>query len=354
MSGLPARVALCIFGLLCALLAFAVGTVGATTEGAEPGALARCALQLALLPLLAAGFAGWRVSAFARELAALSAHAREPLLHALPTPRFHESAGLFDTIAALTNRTGADQQAQAGIRQRFSAAQMLRARFIAAMGHDLRSPLNAMLGFADLLALSRPADWHAAQHTNLEIIRQRARDLLALIDAMVDWAKLEARELPLELGNTDVQQVLQQAVELAEQRSGSRGLRVRTELASELGQVRADRKHLTQALLGLMDHAARSDDGPTITLRARVVNGDTGKTLRVELFDPALEFREEDRLHLFEAFRPSFAPTGKRIAGLSLGTAIARALVREQGGDVWFESRPERGTTFVLTLPATC
>jgi signal transduction histidine kinase len=71
----------------------------------------------------------------------------------------------------------------------------------------------------------------------------------------------------------------------------------------------------------------------------------------LELIDPQLEIREPDRPNLFRAFRVSFAPSGRRIGGLGLGPATARALIRAQGGDVWFESRPERGTTFVVALP---
>jgi signal transduction histidine kinase len=73
--------------------------------------------------------------------------------------------------------------------------------------------------------------------------------------------------------------------------------------------------------------------------------------LRLEIFDPGLEIRAEDHTAVFDAFRPSHAPTGQRIAGLQLGTSVARSLMRAHGGDVSFESRPGRGTTFVATLP---
>ncbi|HEY2736351.1 MAG TPA: ATP-binding protein, partial [Polyangiales bacterium] len=74
-------------------------------------------------------------------------------------------------------------------------------------------------------------------------------------------------------------------------------------------------------------------------------------SLSIEVLDPGLSIREQDHASLFAAFRPSHAPTGQRIAGLQLGTSVARALLRAHGGDVWFESRPGRGTTFVATLP---
>jgi K+-sensing histidine kinase KdpD len=118
-----------------------------------------------------------------------------------------------------------------------------------------------------------------------------------------------------------------------------------------LPRVFADEGRVVQSLLGLMDNAARSDSSPMLSIKVSRARAST-RQVAVEITDPQLEIREADREHMFHAFRPSFAPSGRRIAGLSLGTAMARALMRAQGGDVWFEGRPERGTTFVLTLPA--
>jgi signal transduction histidine kinase len=251
----------------------------------------------------------------------------------------------------LRGPAGAFQTAAKGTLQK--DVHTLRVQWLAAMGHDLRSPLNAMLGFADLVAIDPHAQLSAAQTSSLEIVRERARDLLALIDDMVDWAKLAGDELKLSFEKLDARELIERAVEDARQRSGARELVVLIEAEPELGRVFVDARRSAQALVALMDHGVRSPEGGLIVLYARREEDDDGKPqLLIEVHDASLEIRESDREHLFTAFRPSFAPTGKRIAGLSLGTAIARALVRAQGGDVWFASRPERGTTFAVSLPS--
>jgi signal transduction histidine kinase len=220
------------------------------------------------------------------------------------------------------------------------------------MGHDLRSPLNSMVGFADLLAVDPQLRWSEQQARSLEVLRERARDLLTLINNMVDWARLQAGELTLAPVPVAAGEVLARTFELAKARSGARGLRLHFQAGPGLGVLLVDEGRFVQALLGLMDHATRSEAGPTLSVRAGRVAASTGapEHVRIELDDPLLEVREADRAHLFEAFRPSFAPSGQRIAGLSLGTAIARALLRAQGGDVWFESLPGQGTKFVVTV----
>jgi signal transduction histidine kinase len=225
--------------------------------------------------------------------------------------------------------------------------------YLAAMGHDLRTPLNAILGFADLLTLRSQSPWSEPQRKSLEIIRERARDLTALVDDMIDWAKLEAGELSLHWMEQPVLSLIERVVETATQRSGARGLCVDLDLAPDLGSVRVDDVRFVQALVGLLDHAVRSNPAPRVKLSARRVDGaEPGKSrLRIEIIDPSLLVREQDHAALFAAFRPSHAPTGQRIAGLQLGTSVARALLRAHGGDVWFESRPGRGTTFVAELP---
>jgi len=228
-----------------------------------------------------------------------------------------------------------------------SADVALALAYIAAMSHDLRTPLNAILGFADLLSMDKREAWSAAQRRSLDIVRERALDLAAMVDDMIDWAKLEAGELELRRELTEIGPILERALAAATERSGARGLSLslHNETADE-GKVWADASRCVQALLGLLDHAIRA---PGREVQVRVQR--TAAHVQIEIEDPGLEIREEDHTGVFDAFRPSYAPTGQRIAGLQLGPSVARSLLRAHGGDVWFESRPGRGTTFTATLP---
>jgi signal transduction histidine kinase len=227
----------------------------------------------------------------------------------------------------------------------------LAVRYLAASGHDLRTPLNAILGFSDLVAMHPHEQWSEAQHRSLSIVRERARDLASMVDDMIDWAKLELGDLRLSQKQHDCRELIERAVSLAVERSGARGLRVEVEVEPALGQLYVDADRFVQALLGLMDHAVRAMPGPTVRVHAL---RDPKGGARFEVIDSGLEIRSQDQAHIFAAFRPSFAPTGQRVAGLHLGTSLSRALIRAHGGDVWFESRPDQGTTFVASLPDVC
>ena len=231
----------------------------------------------------------------------------------------------------------------------------LRARFVASMGHDLRGPLNTILGFAELLVMEQHDAVAPEQRPAVDHIRQSAQDLLSLLDNTLDWARIEARQLVLDPTELLLDEALEEACAQAAVRAGARQLSIvfGGERHAAL-RVRADRTRLVQALLGLLDHAVRTDGNPPVTVRAEVMT-DTGSggssRARVTLLDPGLRVRDEDHAGFFEAFRPSFEPSGRRVPGLGVGPAVARALIRAHGGDVWFTSDPERGTTFTFELP---
>jgi len=220
--------------------------------------------------------------------------------------------------------------------------------YIAAMSHDLRTPLNAILGFSDLLSLDKRRAWAPPQQRSFLIVHERALDLAALVDDMIDWAKLEAGELTLKLEPVRVSALVEQAHSAALQRSGARGLQLSVHVPAEVDVlVQADPARCVQALLGLLDHAIRSNPGPSVQIRVQR----RAAHVHIVVEDAGLQIRPEDQQGVFDAFRPSYAPTGQRIAGLQLGPAVARSLLRAHGGDVWFESRLGRGTTFTAALP---
>lgn len=223
-----------------------------------------------------------------------------------------------------------------------------RLRFVASMGHDLRSPLNSMLGFADLLQMTAgPQD--AGQADSVEIIRQRTRDLLVVIDDMLLWARLESGGLRMRPEAVGVRELMDQAAAVARERSGGRGLSVRCDYPNGRPQAHADAERVVQALVALMHDAIRSPNPVEVDLSARQV----GDAIVVDVHDPALLIRSADRADFFEAFRPSFAPSGQRVAGLGVGVACARAFIRAHGGELSLQTAEGEGTTFTMQLPVS-
>jgi signal transduction histidine kinase len=272
----------------------------------------------------------------------------------LPTPRVGEMAELFEAIALLRERSFELEALEGETRRLVEDAERMRVAFVAAMGHDLRGPLNAIVGFADLLVMAGEDEVGGEQKQSVAIIRRSAQDLLFLLDQILDWARFEAGRISLERAPVELAQLLPQVAREAEQRSDDRGMRARVHVADGLPTLSLDPLRIGQALHGLLDHAARAPSGPQVELRAwHSGDGEDSHAagVRLSVRDPGLSIRQADHDTFFEAFRPSYAPGGKRIAGLGLGPALARVLVRAHGGDVWFESRPDTGTTFTIALP---
>ncbi|MFI5308016.1 MAG: sensor histidine kinase [Polyangiales bacterium] len=270
-----------------------------------------------------------------------------------------ESSALLAGLALLQARSAELEAVERDARRAIEEAERLRVSFVAAMGHDLRGPLNSVMGFADLLVMPEQDPVGPLQRGSVDLIRRSAQDLLVVIEQILDWAKLEAGQLVLSKREVSPQELIAEAVKTAVARSADRGLVVEHDVAAELPALNADARRLSQALLALMDHATRAPSQPRVTLRVRVAPAERAsdghaagaRCLRIELRDPQLEVREADQGEFFEAFRPSYAPSGRRVSGLGLGPALARALIRAHGGQVWFESHADTGTTFIAELP---
>jgi signal transduction histidine kinase len=220
------------------------------------------------------------------------------------------------------------------------------------MGHDLRAPLNAIVGFADLMAMDEVAPVTGSQRQSVDIVRRSAQDLLVLLDQILDWARLEAGRIALLPREHPPGALVAAAIDEARRRSADRGLAVHCDLPADLPAITVDADRFVEALLGLLDHASRTANAPDVLVSARLAQlSPQERALCIEVHDPALRIRAADHGTFFEPFRPSFAPSGRRIAGLGLGPALARALIRAHGGDVWFASDAHKGTTFHLRLP---
>ena len=351
MNGIAQR---CAQAVLLALIFDALGlALLALLLGVTPDAgfwLGALAVTLAggALAVLAAG--GLRIDLQAVRAFAAQRESEPP--SPLPAARASETEPLLSGLAELRASFVALDSAQRRARREIEEAERLRASFLAAMAHDLRGPLNAVIGFADMLVIEGLDAVSAEQRPSVDLIRRSACDLLVLLDQILEWAKCEAGQIALEPEPAALAPLIAEVTKEARARSAGRGLIVQAAVSDELPSLEIDRKRVVQALLGLLDHATRAPDRPRVTLSAWLARDEQKRpSVRIELRDPQLCVREADHQSFFEAFRPSYAPSGKRVSGLGLGPALARALIRAHGGEVWFSSEADTGTTFVVELP---
>ncbi len=185
------------------------------------------------------------------------------------------------------------------------------------------------------------------------MIRQSGDDLLRVVSDILDASRLEAGRLVLSRAWTPSVEIVTEAVHEARQALDRNALRIATELEPGLPPVHVDKGRVVQALVGVLDHVGRVMVEGTVEVRARVADGPPGpaRHLRVEIIDASAGIREADRERIFEAFREMRQPSGKRIGGLGLSLSLARRLVTEHGGELWYEAGPSGSTTFCMALP---
>jgi two-component system sensor histidine kinase/response regulator len=233
------------------------------------------------------------------------------------------------------------------------AANRAKSAFLANMSHELRTPLNAILGFAQLLA--REPNLTPKQRQNLTTINHSGEHLSVLINGVLDMSKIEAGRVEVQPEEFDVRYLLLNLEEMFYLRTEQKGLTLVFEYDPQLPYyVRADQNKLRQILINLLGNAVKFTPQGSITLRAGmppVAGGETAiNTLQFEVEDTGFGIPAHELETIFEAFKQSNI-NGHAQHGTGLGLAISRQYARLMGGDLTARNKPDRGSSFVLTVP---
>jgi signal transduction histidine kinase len=257
--------------------------------------------------------------------------------------RFHVVAQLGSAIARLAGRFRVFAHAQERSIDARNAATRARGLFFASVSHDLKAPLNAILGFTELVR--RAQFITLGQAESLAVIERRGRELLALIETILDAARVEAGQLTLVLDSIEVRHVVEQAVAKGRDLMDGRDVQVVVEIAPGLPKIRVDRVRLSRAIATFVAYAMR--EATTPSLRIAVGREDAAK-LRLEIEVPSERFRESD---LSGLLKPPDAPGAAEHRGLALALRLGRSIVELHGGTVIPARRAGVGV-FALLLPA--
>jgi signal transduction histidine kinase len=222
-----------------------------------------------------------------------------------------------------------------------------KSQFLANMSHELRTPLNAIIGYTELLLEDGPLP-EDEQRDAHEKVLQASRHLLALINDVLDLAKIEAGKIDLAPEMISVRALVTEVVSTIAPQMEKNGNRMVVECADAIGTLRADPVRLRQALLNLATNAAKFTREGEVTLSAA---RDAG-WITLAVRDTGIGMTPEQTSRLFQEFTQADASTTRKYGGTGLGLAISRHLCRMMGGDILVESAPGRGSTFTIRLPA--
>jgi signal transduction histidine kinase/HPt (histidine-containing phosphotransfer) domain-containing protein len=233
--------------------------------------------------------------------------------------------------------------------QRAEGAARSRSDFLARMSHELRTPLNAIMGLAQLgLRQARPEGMPLPHYDR---ILSAARHLLAVVDDLLNFSRMEAGRLHVESRPFDLRATVAQAVLMVEQEVAAKGLDLQVQgLADAASTVLGDGQRLRQVLVNLLSNALKFTAEGQIRLRV----ARKGAKHVFEVTDTGIGMSQEQMSRLFQPFEQADSSTTRRFGGTGLGLVISRHLAREMGGDIEISSTLGRGSSFRLwlTLPA--
>ena len=247
---------------------------------------------------------------------------------------------LFEDHRALASRLTATNAS-------LTRASKAKSQFLASVSHELRTPMNAILGFTDALLAGVDGPLNDEQRASLGWVQRGGRDLLGLINEILDLSKIEAGKLTIEAQPFDPRELVESVVAQHRSLAAQKEIRLGWEDAGAPDEVILDRQRVRQVLVNLIGNALKFTDAGEVTA---VADGAAEGRLHVAVRDTGPGIAPDQHAVIFE----EFGQGGGDAPGTGLGLAIGRRLARAMGGEVTVESDVGQGSTFHLILPLDC
>jgi signal transduction histidine kinase/CheY-like chemotaxis protein len=237
-----------------------------------------------------------------------------------------------------------------GLNSQLAQAARLKDEFLASMSHELRTPLNAILGLSESLREQIYGTLNERQLTTLDYVMESGRHLLALINDILDVAKIEAGKLTLEPAPVAVVALSQACLAMLHNEATKKRLKVSATYDPAVALISADERRLKQILVNLLGNAVKfTPDGGSIGLEVR--GNPEQQSVHFTVWDTGIGIAEGDLDRLFKPFVQLDSRLSRQYAGTGLGLALVYRMAEMHGGSVAVQSQPGRGSRFTITLP---
>lgn len=237
------------------------------------------------------------------------------------------------------------------LRSQSEAANRAKSEFLANMSHELRTPLNAIIGFSEVLRDAHFGALNDKQAEYIQDILESGQHLLALINDILDLAKVEAGRVDLSIAPVALAQTVENCVDLVRERARNSQVNIKVDINPETPEVPADERRIKQILFNILSNAVKfTPPGGEIDVETRI----EGDAVHVSVRDTGIGIEESDRDKVFEEFQQIDNNYSREYAGTGLGMPLSKKLVEMHGGAMWFTSEGvNKGTRFTFTLPLT-
>jgi signal transduction histidine kinase len=244
------------------------------------------------------------------------------------------------------------REAEVTARREAERANQSKAHFVATISHELRTPMNAVLGYTDLLADEVYGPVSALQKDHLGRVRASGTHLLALIEDLLGYARIEAGEEVVRPEHVLLDDIIEQSLLLVRPMAEKKGLSIGVNTIEAPARLHTDPRKLCQILVNLLANAVKFTDAGTVILRVCREESAGPSMVHFEVTDPGCGITDGDRDHIFEPFWQAGPLTPHPSGSTGLGLSVARELARLMGGDIALtKSALDEGCTFVASLP---
>ncbi|MCE3001382.1 MAG: ATP-binding protein, partial [Xanthomonadaceae bacterium] len=325
--------------------AFGLPAVGALVAVAIQPALALWLLPVVALGGTAAVFA-WRALSAPAALPPASAPAAEPRAPATDAPA---ATQLLDMRRELDRLREVERQLTRA-KQEADAATMAKGEFLATMSHEIRTPLNGIIPLLDILLSTKLSD---DQRDYLATAYQSAKQLLSIVDDILDYSKIEANKLELESVGLNLKEIVDSVTRLLAKNAEAKGLRFSAAIDPNVRlAMRGDPVRLRQVLTNLVSNAIKFTERGSVSIELKK-RGDTRthSELLFSVRDTGVGIAPDVQAKLFKPFTQADASTTRIHGGTGLGLVICRRIVELMGGQIGVKSESGRGSTFWFTVP---
>ena len=234
--------------------------------------------------------------------------------------------------------------------ERAEAANLAKRRFVSVVSHEMRTPLNAIIGMSDLL---RDTSLNREQADMLQTLRGSARVMLGLVEDVLDFSKIEAGKLVLEKTDFDLHALVNSTSRILAAQAGTKSVEFVVSIMPEVPPaLRGDPHHLRQVLINLAGNAVKFTERGSVTLHVSLQSeSESAVRLKFSVRDTGIGMSPEAQARIFDSFTQADESTTRRFGGTGLGTTIAKQLVGLMGGKIGLESSPGVGSTFWFEVP---
>jgi signal transduction histidine kinase len=225
-------------------------------------------------------------------------------------------------------------------------ASELKSEFLATVSHELRTPLNSIIGFTDLVLDDTP-NLPERRRRNLETVLRNAKQLMSLIDDLLDLSSIEAGRVTITPERFRLADLVEECVRVVRPLAYGKDLELVADVAADLPDLQTDRGKLRQIVLNLLGNALKFTESGRVALRGRESDGQ----LLLAVEDTGIGIAEDEIPRLFQKFRQGDSSPSRVHGGTGLGLSIATDLAGHLGGTLQAESRRAQGSTFTLSIP---